>query len=96
MFIFDYFGLFLTFFVVLVFIHLGQKIHKNEYKIYIASILFNMILRLFIIFGAQVERWFLFYELFYSGHLSFAFFTLLMFTGVFKHKSTPKIVITRV
>ncbi len=82
----------------------GKHLHKNEYKYYwgvgilmsIATIVailaqFDVLMTMEDIQGIPFV-----YQAIFQGHMTFAFFMLVMFAGAFKKKSKPKIMLMRV
>ncbi|MFU8786864.1 MAG: ferric reductase-like transmembrane domain-containing protein [Candidatus Izemoplasmataceae bacterium] len=96
MILFEYFGLLLILPIALVFIKFGPMIHKHEFSFYLITLIISLVLISLIMLGFNVRSWPFIYDLFYSGHLSFALFTLLMGPGIFKHKSKLKILFLRI
>ncbi len=77
----------------------GTHIHKNEYRYYLG-------MSILVLFGAifavlhqleivNVTKPVL-YEIAFQGHLTLAFFVIVMYGGAFKNKSKPKITIMKV
>ena len=92
----SYLGLLLVPIVGVVFFRYGKTIHKNEYRIYFVFLALSTMLMLLIVFNVDVRKLVGLYEVYYSGHLSFALFTLVMAGGAFKKRHKLKIAIMRV
>jgi len=90
----------LTLFVVLK----GKHLHKNEYKYYWGVGILMCIATIVAILAQlgigltreTIEGIPFIYQTVFQGHMTFAFFILVMFAGAFKQKSKPKIMLMRV
>ena len=91
-----YLGLILTIIIAFPLFRYGKFVHKHEYKFYIGALVFSLTLIALILADITVQNLPGIYEIFYSGHISFAFFTLVMLGGVFKKKSKMSIYIIRI
>ncbi len=92
----SYLSIILILILGFIFFTYGKTIHKNEYKLYIFFLLLSGIFTLLILFNIDVRSLIGIYEVFYTGHLSFALFTLVMMGGAFPKRSAVKIKILRV
>lgn len=92
-------GVFLIVILALVIYKYGKHIHKNEYRYYGIMAFLAVIGTVFAVLHqlevVNVEIPFI-YELFFQGHLTLAFFVIVMYGGAFKNKSKPKITIMKV
>ncbi len=85
--------------LAIIVIKFGGHIHKHEYKYYwVASIVAGIatvfsILAQFDIVNVDIP---LIYQIIFQGHLTFAFYVLVMFAGAFKPKSKAKITLMKV
>lgn len=91
-----YLGLILTVLIAIPLFVYGKFIHKHEYKFYLGTLIVSAILIVLILIDIRVQNITFIYEVFYSGHLSFALFTLVMLGGVFKKKSKMSIYLIRI
>lgn len=80
----------------------GKHLHKNEHTYYIVSAIIALVATVLAVLaqigtlGFSLENIPVLYQLIFQGHLTFAFFVLVMFAGGFKKKSKPKIALMRV
>ncbi len=81
-------------------IKLGTHLHKNEYRYYLGMTVLAIIGTVFALlhqFGrTDVLGLDVLYPLFFQGHLTLAFFIIVMYGGAFKKKTKPKITIMKV
>ncbi len=92
-------GLFLTPLLGVVIYRFGPHVHKHEYRyFFVATLLSFAIVSYFYL--ATFLGWSTYlpiiHEVFYMGHASFAMYSLVMFTGAFRHKSRLKIALSKV
>jgi len=77
----------------------GTHLHKNENKYYIVAGIITGTATIFSVLSqfdiVDVTRPIL-YQVLFQGHLTLAFFTLVMFAGAFKKKTKPKITLMKV
>ncbi len=77
----------------------GTHIHKNEYKYYVGMGLLAAVGTVFAVLHqldmVSVDLPVL-YQIAFQGHLTLAFFVIVMYGGAFKNKSKPKITIMKV
>lgn len=85
-----YLGLLLVPIIGAIFFKYGKPIHKHEYRIYTIVLGISFILMLLILININVSNIPGVYEVYYSGHLSFALFTLVMLGGAFKNDPKSK------
>lgn len=97
--IFSFSSVFLIGLLAVIVIKFGGHIHKNEYKYYWVASLIALVATVFSVLAqfniVNVEIP-LIYQIVFQGHLTFAFFVLVMFAGAFKPKSKPKITLMKV
>lgn len=78
----------------------GMHLHKNEYRYYLGMSLLALLGTVFALlhqFGhVDILALDVLYPLFFQGHLTLAFFIIVMYGGAFKKKSKAKITIMKV
>ena len=97
--IFSFSSIILIGVLTLIVIKYGPHIHKNEYRYYWITAIIALIATVFSVLAqfdvVNVEIP-LIYQIVFQGHLTFAFFVLVMFAGAFKQKSKQKITLMKV
>jgi len=93
-------SLFLIAILAVIIYKFGTHIHKNEYRYYAGMGILALIGTVFALlneFGhVDIEGITFVYQVFFQGHLTLAFFVIVMYGGAFKKKSKPKITIMKV
>lgn len=77
----------------------GSHLHKHEYKYYIVAAVIATVATVFSVlaqFDVIDVTTPVIYQVFFQGHLTLAFFTLVMFAGAFAKKTKPKITLMKV
>lgn len=92
-------GLLLTPFLGMILYRYGPHVHRNEYRYFFGVTLlsFFIVSYFFIATFLGMSTYIpVIHEVFYMGHFSFALYSIVMFTGAFKHKSAVKIALSKV
>lgn len=92
-------GLLLTPFLGVILYRYGPHVHRNEYRYFFVATLLSFFMVSYFLIATFLELSTyipVIHEVFYMGHFSFALYSIVMFTGAFKHQSSVKIALSKV